>query len=143
MLTKIVVLIIILAILTFIIIQLKNKKNIWQKISFLYNQLYTILIEWYYKDNSTKKDILKEEILDYYKEVVENNNIDLKYKKWQDIRWFIIQYYSNSKIPAIYDMLDTYYLKYYRSIQKSILLLAYLLLLVVILFALFTFKFIK
>ena len=133
MFNNILLLVIILIIITFIVIQIKNKKNIWQKISFLYNQLYTILIEWYYSDNSIKKDILKEEIIDYYKEIVCNTNTDEKYKKWQDIRWFIIQYYSSWKIYSIYEILDVYYLKYYKSIQKSIILLINLLILVMVL----------
>ena len=126
MLLTILLIISILLVITFIVIQYKSKKNIWQKISFLYNKLYIILIEWYYNDTNTKKDILKEEILDYYKDIVNNNLIDNKYKHWQDVKWFILQYYNNQEVVYLYDILDVYYNKYYKSVVKSILILVYL-----------------
>ena len=133
MFNNILLLVIILIIITFIVIQIKNKKNIWQKISFLYNQLYIILIEWYYNDTSIKKDILKEEIIDYYKDIVRNSSIDSKYKKWQDVKWFIVQYYLNNNISSVYDIIELYYNKYYKSIQKSILLLVNILIVLILL----------
>jgi len=121
MLTKlIVILIIILFIFTYIIIQQKNKKNIWQKISFLYNQLYILLINGYYLDVTVKKDILVEEILDYYNNIVKIDDIKSKYTFWQDMKWFILQYYKGDekKIDYIYNTIDTYYWKYYYNINK-------------------------
>ena len=124
----------ILVIITILYKQLKWKKNIWQKISFLYNQLYNILIIWYYNKQS-KKIALKEEIQDYYKDIVKKNNLKEKNKNGQEVKWFLLKYYSDyeNNIIYIYEAINMYYNKYYTSLQKTIIILSYILVFIVFL----------
>ena len=128
MILKIVIVLAIIFIITLLLKEIKIKKNIWQKISFLYNQLYIVLIKLFY-NNVNKKNLFKEELLDYYNTVVKEDNLVKKYSLWQDIKQFIIQYASLNKdyVKNIYDMIDIYYKKYYYNVSKVILLLSILL----------------
>jgi len=128
MILKIVIVLAIIFIITLLLKEIKIKKNIWQKISFLYNQLYIVLIKLFY-NNVNKKNLFKEELLDYYNTVVKEDNLVKKYSLWQDIKQFIIQYTSLNKdyVKNIYDMIDIYYKKYYYNVSKVILLLSILL----------------
>lgn len=72
----------------------KIKKSIWQKISFLYNKIYQVLILVYYNSNNIS---LKLEIIDYYNNIVINNNVVIKNQKWKKFEKFIINYFSKNK----------------------------------------------
>jgi len=123
MLLNIFIVLLLLWLITLIVIQNKNKKNIWQKISFLYNQLYINLIYMYYNDLNIKKDILKDEIIDYYNSIVKTNDTWKKYSIWQELRQFIIQYDNSWKSSIVYNIIDKYYNDYYYNISKFIIVL--------------------
>ena len=118
------IILIIIFLVILILKEIKTKKNIWQKISFLYNQLYIVLIKLFYK-NINKKNLFKEELLDYYNTVVKENNLVKKYTLWQDIKQFILQYASlnNNYVKNLYDIIDLYYKRYYYNVSKVIILL--------------------
>jgi len=92
------------------------KKNIWQKISFLYNKLCKILILEYYNNIS-----LKYEIIDYYKNVVYNKDILDKNLKWNKFKNFILNYFDNNKkIYNIFEDIELSLNNEYIIINKSI-----------------------
>ena len=142
MLVDITIILLLIVLISLIFFQIKNKKNIWQKISFLYNQIYTILVVNYYNENILDKDVLREEIIDYYNDIVKKNSIDNKYINWDKVKWFLLEYYTkdNKKLVLIYEMLDLYYNKYYRNTHKSIILLVYLIIIIVIAYLYYMFK---
>ncbi len=120
--------ILILIIIYLLLKSISNKKIIWQKISFLYNNLYKILILDYYKTTKSKK--LKEEIIDYYKNIVYGNNMFIKNKNWNSIKSFIKVYYKYNDwdyISYIFNDIDFFMLKYYRSISYNINILLFIL----------------
>jgi len=94
------------------------KKNIWQKISFLYNKIYKMLILDYYSNNNSS---LKSEIIDYYYSVIDNKNIISKNTKWNEFKEFIVNYFDNDKkIYNIFDDIKWNVNKNYTIINKTI-----------------------
>lgn len=112
-----------------------SKKIIWQKISFLYNKIYKILILDYYKKKQNKK--LKEEIIYYYENVVHNNNILVKTKKWNNVKDFIEMYYKYddlNHIEYILNNIDSFMLKYYKLVSNNINMLLFILIICITIF---------
>lgn len=121
--------ILILVIIYLLLKSISSKKIIWQKISFLYNKTYKILILDFYKQNKNLK--FKEEVLYFYYNIVFNNNVFVKNKKWQNINNFIKLYYKNSdnnnNIKVISDNINMYMFKYYKMISYNINILLFIL----------------
>ena len=121
--------VILILIITYLLIKsISSKKIIWQKISFLYNKIYKILILDYYKEKKNKK--FKEEVIDYYKNVVHTDNIFNKFKNWDSIKDFIKLYYKNADnadVKIMIDSIDFLTLKYYKSISYNINVLLFIL----------------
>lgn len=108
----------------------KTKKNIWQKISFLYNNLYKTLILDYY---SSKKDSLKDEILDFYNKVVLKKDIISKNKEWKSFEEFIINYFeNNNNIYNIIKDINWNIEKQYNVLNKSVYNIIYSMIVVII-----------
>ncbi len=128
--------ILILVIIYLLLKSISSKKIIWQKISFLYNKMYKILILDFYKQNKNLK--FKEEVLYFYYNIVFNNNVFIKNKKWQNINNFIKLYYANSSndngIKVISNNIDIYMFKYYKMISYNINILLFILAICVTIF---------
>jgi len=108
------------------------KKNVWQKISFLYNNVYKILILDYY---SSYNNSLKSEIIDYYYNIVNNKDIITKNTKWKDFKEFIINYFNNDKkIYIIFDDIKWNIDKNYIIIDNAIHNIMYAIIIVIVLF---------
>lgn len=98
----------------------KAKKNIWQKISFLYNSLYSLLILDYCQD-WTKNQSLKEEINDFYQKIVLSQNLWIKINEWEKIKSFMLDYLENSDLVTnLYKTIETYTGKTYKNLENSI-----------------------
>jgi len=107
------------------------KKNVWQKISFLYNNIYKMLILDYY---SSYNNSLKSEIIDYYNNVVNNKDIISKNKKWKDFKEFIINYFNNDKkICIMFDDIKWNIDKNYIIIDNAIHNIIYAIIIVIVL----------
>jgi len=89
---------------------------------------------WYY-NNKSKNLNLKEEIQDYYNDIVKNVKLVEKYKNGQEVKWFLLKYYSDydKNIVYIYEAINMYYNKYYTSLQKTVVILSYILAFIIIL----------
>lgn len=102
----------------------KAKKNIWQKISFLYNKLYSLLILDYYQnwtDNQALKKEMIEEIDAFYTNIVLNSNLWIKIQNWNNIKSFMLEYLNNDElVDNIYKKIDLYGWKTYKNLEKSI-----------------------
>ena len=98
--------------------------------------MYKILILDFYKQNKNLK--FKEEVLYFYYNIVFNNNVFIKNKKWQNINNFIKLYYANSSndngIKVISNNIDIYMFKYYKMISYNINILLFILAICVTIF---------
>ena len=107
------------------------KKNVWQKISFLYNNVYKMLILDYYSNHNNS---LKSEIIDYYNNVVNNKAIISKNIKWRDFEKFIINYFDNKQnIYIIFNDIKWTFNKNYIIIDKAIHNVMYAIIIVIVL----------
>ena len=102
----------------------KSLKKIWQKISIVYNQIYEKLIVCFY-DTQVKKNLLKEELVDFYKDVIKQSDSLSQYKVFENIRWFVeALLWDNIKDDL--SLLDGLY-EYYNSIVKWLYILLFVL----------------
>ena len=102
----------------------KSLKKIWQKISIVYNQIYEKLIVCFY-DTQVKKNLLKEELVDFYKDVIKQSDSLSQYKVFENIRWFVeALLWDNIKDDL--SLLDGLY-EYYNSIVKWLYVLLFVL----------------
>lgn len=87
-----------------------TKKTIWKKISFLYNKIYEILIFNYYNKNLKKRDLFREEIIDFYQNVVLNWKIFFKDQECKKFKSFILDYLEYDKeVVKTYDDINVYF----------------------------------
>ncbi len=107
----------------------KTKKNIWQKISFLYNKLYKILILYYYYNYN---DSLKEEILDFYNKVVLKKDIIEKNKQWKNFEEFIIKYFERKEVYNIIDDINWSIERQYNVLNKWIYNIIYSMIIIIV-----------
>lgn len=128
----IIIFILIEIILVILLLKLKGtKKNIWQKISFLYNRIYELLILNYYNNNYS----LKLDIIDYYNNIVDNKKLDTKYDKWNEFKEFITKYFNNDKkMSDIFKDIEWSVNKDYTIISNAINNIIYTIIIVIIVF---------
>jgi len=114
----------------------KNKKNIWQKISFVYNHIYILMISDYYL-NDKKYCKLKEEIIDFYESVTKEKNIVKKNKECLKRKEFLLSFYwweLGKNIEENYKLIDLYVNNYYRLANNTVKVLEYLLVAIIFTF---------
>lgn len=131
LIVKILLLILLVIIIYLLKMSIKNKKNIWQKIWFLYNDIYRIMISDFYNTSFIKKIDLKLEILSYYKEIVLLDNVNNKYNKLLDFKKFILDYYwwKNDIITKLLSDIENYTNNYYKLINNNIIILFFIIIL--------------
>ena len=119
--------------LYFLVKSIQSKKNIWQKISFLYNKLYLILVMDLYNSKANNK--LKQEVLSFYKRIVKIQNLWQKIKEWKKTESFIKWYYNNKyNLDLLYKNIDSLVSIYYNSVLHNINLLIFILSVCIIVF---------
>jgi len=107
----------------------KSSKKIWQKIAIVYNQIYEKLIAYFYATD-VRKDLLKSEIIDFYKNVVAINDVNSQQDSFNEIKWFIKELLGK-RVKSELDQLDGLY-EYYNSISRLIYMLGFMSLLLLI-----------
>ena len=112
----------------------KSLKKIWQKISIVYNQIYEKLIVCFY-DTQVKKNLLKEELVDFYKDVIKQSDCLSQYKVFGNIRWFVEALLWDN-IKDNLSLLDGLY-EYYNSIVKWLYILLFVLIMLIWLLIIF------
>jgi len=128
---KILLFILLIMIIYLLRMSIKNKKNIWQKIWFLYNNIYRIMISDFYNTSFIKKIDLRIEILSYYKEIILVDNVNDKYNKLLDFNKFILDYYwwKNIIITKLLSDIKNYTNNYYKLINSNIIVLLFIIIL--------------
>ena len=132
-------LILLFGLLVLLQIAYKSLKKIWQKIAIVYNQIYEKLIAYFYATD-VRKDLLKSEIIDFYKNVVAINNPNYQQNSFNEIKWFIKELLGE-KVELELEQLYGLY-EYYNSISRLVYLLWFmnlLLLISIIVFLLLTY----
>jgi len=122
-------LILLFGLLVLLQIAYKSSKKIWQKIAIVYNQIYEKLIAYFYATD-VRKDLLKSEIVDFYKNVVAINDVNYQQNSFKEIKWFIKELLGK-RVKFELDQLDGLY-EYYNSISRLVYMLGFMSLLLLI-----------
>ena len=108
---------------------LKLLKKIWQKITIVYNQIYEKLIVYFYTTD-IRRDLLKKEIVDFYKSIIAVNSVNIQQKMFEETRWFITQLIGKY-IKFELEQLDSL-CEQYNSISRGVYILSFIGLLLII-----------
>jgi len=112
----------VLVLVEVLIILRKQRKKIWQKIDVIYNQIYMLMIEKFYKSQYEKK-LLKEELKDYLQNIIFTSNLRKKQEYLNKLKLFIKQYIG-LKINGLLNELDlgNHYISSLSNISLFIIL---------------------
>jgi hypothetical protein len=122
-------LVLVFGLLILLQIAYKSSKKIWQKIAIVYNQIYEKLIAYFYATD-VRKDLLKSEIIDFYKNVVAVNDVNYQQNSFNEIKWFVKELLGK-RVKFELDQLDGLY-EYYNSISRLVYMLGFMSLLLLI-----------
>jgi len=122
-------LILLFGLLVLLQIAYKSSKKIWQKIAIVYNQIYEKLIAYFYATD-VRKDLLKSEIIDFYKNIVVVNDVNYQQNSFNEIKWFIKELLGK-RVKFELEQLDGLY-EYYNSISRLVYMVGFMSLLLLL-----------
>jgi len=97
----------------------KQRKNIWQKIEVIYNQIYALMIEKYYTTMYGKK-LIKQELKDYLTKVVLKKSLEwLSY--FEELERFIYEFIGSNIASDLQRLKD--YKNYLKALSSMFTLL--------------------